>query len=140
MRYTKDLQIAVCNDIEKGISIDKCSVKYSIPVTVIQKWCNLDITEEQAKVIALRKYQVEVSTAEAKIFTDLSHILNPDISDETYDKACNKLSSKLYALVAEIVKKERILTPREEPKTDAELIIEITDKWNRNQFIKSLFY
>ena len=62
----------------------------------------------------------------------LDEYLNPDISDEQLFKLDNFLSKKLFNLVAEVVKEERQLYP---PKTEGEIIIEITNKWINNKFI-----
>lgn len=135
MRYTKELQSNVCKDINKGLSPQECSEKYGVPVSVIIKWNNLEMTAQRAAEIALRKYQAEVSETEAIITDGLSDVLDPDVSDEDYFDLCDRVSKLLYKLVADVVSKERKLNPSEE-KTDAEIIIEITNKWKDNKFVK----
>lgn len=135
MRYTKEMQSNVCQDINNGLSPQECSKKYGVPLSVIIKWNNLEMTAQRAAEIALRKYQAEVSETEAIITDGLSDVLDPDVSDEDYFALCDRVSKLLYKLVADVVSKERKLNPREE-KTDAEIIIEITNKWKDNKFIK----
>lgn len=136
MRYTKQLQADVCEDIQFGLTPQQCAEKYGIPVSVIIKWNGLEMTEQRAAEIALRKYQVEVSNTEADITDRLGEFLNPNMSDDDYFKACEIVTKNLYNLVAEVVKKERQMNPHEDPKPDAQIIIEITNKWKDNKFIK----
>ena len=136
MRYTKELQANVCEDIQYGLTPQQCAEKYGVPVSVVIKWNGLEMTEQRAAEIALRKYQVEVSNAEADITDSLGEYFDPDMSDDDYFRACEMVGKKLYKLVAEVVKKERQLNPHEDPKPDSEIIIEITNKWKNNQFIK----
>ncbi len=136
MRYTKDLQRNVCEDIQYGLTPQQCAEKYGIPLSVVIKWNGLEVTEQRAAEIALRKYQVEVSNTEADITDKLDQYLDPDMSDDDFFKVCDLVTKPLYKLVAEVVKKERELNPREEPKPDAQIIIEITNKWHNNKFIK----
>jgi hypothetical protein len=136
VRYTKELQDNVCKDIKYGLTPQECADKYNIPVSVVIKWNGLEVTEQRAAEIAVRKYQVEVSETEADITNKIDKFLDPDISDDDFDKVCNNISKPLYKLVASVVKKERQLNPHEEPKSDAEVIIEITKRWENNQFIK----
>ena len=136
MRYTKELQANVCEDIKYGLTPQACSEKYGIPVNVIIKWNNLEMSAQRAAEIALRKYQVEVSETEAVITDKLSEVLDTDVSDEEYFKLCDSVSKTLYKLVADVVIKERQLNHTEDKKTDAEIIIEIVNKWKENKFIK----
>ena len=136
MRYTKELQKAVCEDIQYGLTPQQCADKYNLPISIVIKWNGLEVTEQRAAEIALRKYQVEVSNTEADITDKLDYYLDPDMSDEDFFKVCDIITKPLYKLVAEVVKKERQLNPREEPKSDAQLIIEIANKWKDNKFIK----
>ena len=136
MRYTKELQKNVCNDIQFGLTPAQCAEKYGVPVSVVIKWNGLEMTEQRAAEIAIRKYQVEVSNAEADISSRLDEYLDPDISDEELFKIDNMISKKLFKLVADVVKKERELKPQEEKKSDAQIIIEITNRWKDNKFIK----
>ena len=136
MRYTKELQANVCADIKYGLTPQACSDKYGVPVNVIIRWNNLEITAQRAAEIALRKYQAEVSETEAVITDKLSEVLDTDVSDEEYFRLCDNVSKTLYKLVADVVAKERQLNPCEEKKTDAEIIIEIVNKWKENKFIK----
>ena len=136
MRYTKGLQEDVCKDIKSGLTPQECAKKYDIPVSVVIKWNGLEVTEQRAAEIALRKYQVEVSGTETDITNKIDEYLDPDISDDDFDKVCNNISTLLYKLVANVVKKERQLNPHEDPKSDAEVIIEITNRWKDNNFIK----
>lgn len=135
MRYTKEMQANVCKDINEGLSPEECSEKYGVPLSVIIKWNNLEMTAQRAAEIALRKYQVEVSETEAIITDGLSDVLSPEVSDEDYFELCDRVSKLLYKLVADVVCKERKFNPREE-KTDAEIIIEISNKWEDNKYIK----
>jgi len=136
MRYTKELQKNVCEDIQYGLTPQQCADKYGLPVSIVIKWNGLEVTEQRAAEIALRKYQVEVSNTEADITDKLDNYLDPDMSDDDFFKVCDIITKPLYKLVAEVVKKERQLNPREEPKSDAQIIIEITNKWKDNKFIK----
>ena len=136
MRYTKELQANVCEDIANGVTPQECSQKYNVPVSVIIKWNNLEIPAQRAAEIALRKYQVEVCDTEAIITDRLSEVLDADISDDEYFRLCDSVSKTLYKLVADVVTKERQLNPHEEKKPDAEIIIEIANKWKDNKFIK----
>lgn len=136
MRYTKELQSNVCSDIKYGLSPQECADKYGIPVSVILKWNDLNIPAQRAKEIALRKYQAEVSEAEADIADKLADYFDPDIDDEDYLKASDKISGTLFKLAERIVTKERNLNPHEDPPTNAEIIAEITSKWNGNKFLK----
>lgn len=136
MRYTKELQTKVCQDIKLGLSPQQCSDIYNVPISVIIKWNNLEISAQRAAEIALRKYQVEVSDTEAIITDRFSSVLSKDVSDDEYFRLCDSVSKTLYKLVADVVTKERQLNPREEPKSDAQIIIEITNKWKDNSFIK----
>lgn len=136
MRYTKELQSSVCEDIENGLSPNECSEKYGIPVSVIIKWNNLELPAQRAAEVALRKYQVEVSETEALITNTYNEIIDENVSDDKYFKVCDSVSKSLYKLVADVVTKERQLNPKEEKKSDAEIIVEITNKWKNNKFIK----
>lgn len=136
MRYTKELQANVCEDIQYGLTPQECADKYNIPLSVVVKWNGLEVSEQRAAEIALRKYQVEVSNAEADITDKLDRYIDPDISDDDFFKVCEIITKPLYKLVADVVKKERQLNPKEEPRPDSEIIIEITNKWNNNHFIK----
>ena len=136
MRYTKDLQRNVCEDIKFGLTPEQCAKKYGVPVSVVIKWNGLEITEQRAAEIAIRKYQVEVSNAEADISSRLDGYLNPDISDEDLFKIDGMISKKLFKLVADVVKKERELRPQEEKKSDAQIIIERTNKWKNNKYLR----
>lgn len=136
MRYTKELQKNVCEDIQYGLTPQQCADKYGLPVSIVIKWNGLEVTEQRAAEIALRKYQVEVSNTEADITDKLDYYLDPDMSDEDFFKVCDIITKPLYKLVAEVVKKERQLNPREESKSDAQIIIEIANKWKDNKFIK----
>lgn len=129
------MQANVCKDINEGLSPEECSEKYGVPLSVIIKWNNLEMTAQRAAEIALRKYQVEVSETEAIITDGLSDVLSPEVSDEDYFELCDRVSKLLYKLVADVVCKERKFNPREE-KTDAEIIIEISNKWEDNKYIK----
>lgn len=136
MRYTKELQANVCDDIQYGLTPQQCAEKYNIPVSVVIKWNGLEISEQRAAEIAIRKYQVEVSNTEADITDSLDKYLDPDMSDDEFFKICDLVTKPLYKLVASVVKKERQLNPHEDPKSDAEIIIEIANKWKDNKFIK----
>lgn len=136
MRYTKELQANVCEDIQYGLTPQQCAEKYNVPVSVVIKWNGLDITEQRAAEIAIRQYQQEVSNTEAEITDNLGESLDPNMSDEEYFKVCDMVTKSLYRLVADVVKKERRLNPHEDPKPDAQIIIEITNKWKDNKFIK----
>ena len=136
MRYTKELQKNVCEDIQYGLTPQQCADKYGLPVSIVIKWNGLEVTEQRAAEIALRKYQGEVSNTEADITDKLDYYLDPDMSDEDFFKVCDIITKPLYKLVAEVVKKERPLNPREEPKSDAQIINEIANKWKDNKFIK----
>ncbi len=107
-----------------------------MPVSVILKWGNLDVPVQRAKEIALRKYQVEVSNAEAVFSGKLSQYLSTDIDDDDFMRLENDISKTLYSLVTEVVKKERELNPHEDPPSDTEVIKMITEKWSKNQFLK----
>lgn len=136
MRYSKEMQANACADIKSGLSLSECAEKYSVPVSVIMKWNNLSIPEERAKEIALRKYQVEVSECEADLSSKLSAYFRPEMSDDSYIKVCSKISNLLFGLTAKIVKKERDLNPKDDEKTNGEILVEIANKWNNNKFIK----
>ncbi len=136
MRYTKELQANVCEDIKFGLTPQQCSEKYNVPVSVIIKWNNLEMPAQRAAEIALRKYQVEVCDTEAKITDRISEVMDENVSDDDYFRLCDSISKTLYKLVADVVTKERQLNPHDEPKSDAEIIIEITNKWKDNKFLK----
>lgn len=136
MRYTKELQQCVCDDIKLGFTPQECAEKYDLPVNVIIKWNGLEITEQQAAEIALRKYQSEVSSAETDITDKIDKYLDRNMDDDDFFKVCDIVSKNLYKLVANVVKKERQLNPREEPMSDAQIIISITNKWKGNKFLE----
>lgn len=136
MRYTKDLQANVCNDIQNGMTPQQCAEKWNVPVSVIIKWNNLEVPVQRAAEIALRKYQAEVSETEALITEELGDYFSTEVSDDDYFKLCNKVSKKLYKLVADVVTKERQLNPHTDRPSDGQIIIEITNKWKDNKFIK----
>lgn len=136
MRYTKELQSNVCEAIKEGLSPQDCAEKFEIPVSVVIKWNNLEMSAQRAAEVALRKYQVEVCDTEAIITNSLNEIIDADCSDEQYFKVCDSISKSLYKLVADVVTKERQLNPKKEKKSDAEIIVEITNKWKDNKFIK----
>ena len=95
MRYTKELQANVCEDIQYGLTPQQCAEKYNVPVAVVIKWNGLEMTEQRAAEIALRKYQVEVSNTEADITNRLDEYLNPDMPDDDYFKVCELVSKPL---------------------------------------------
>ena len=136
MRYTKELQENVCADIASGASPQECAEKYNIPVSVVLKWNNLDVPVQRAKEIALRKYQAEVSETEAQLMGKLSGHFSADISDDQFIKVQSDVSKALFSLAGNIVKKERELNPHEDPPSDAEIIMRITEKWQNNPFLK----
>ncbi len=138
MRYTKDLQAQVCKEIKLGSTAKDCAEKYGLPVSVILKWTNLSISEQRAKEIALRKYQVQVSEAEADLTNKLADAFDPDMSDDEYFNACDTVSKTLYSLVSEVVRQERDLNQKSdvEDDSDAQIIVEITNKWKDNKFIR----
>jgi len=143
MRYTKELQSNVCDDIKYGLTPQQCADKYNLPVSVIIKWNNLDFTEERAKEVALRKYQVEVTDMEIDLSNKLDQYLDKNITDDEYFDLSDRISKSLYNLVAQVVKKERNLNPgKEEEEQIAINLIEIkqikkiSDVWINNQFIK----
>lgn len=138
MRYTKELQTNVCNDIKEGVSVNECASKYDIPVSVILKWNNLDIPVERAKEIAIRKYQVEVGETEADLTEKLANYFDKNISDDDYLSACDKVSKSLFALASKIIKKERDLSqvPDNGKQSDAQIVVEITNRWKDNKFIR----
>lgn len=138
MRYTKELQAKVCKEIKRGSTPQACATKYNLPVAVILKWNNLSIPEQRAKEIAIRKYQVEVSTAEADLMNKIGNVLDPEVTDDDYLDACTKASKVFYSLVSEVVKKERDLNQKtDDTKDDAQIIMEITDRWKDNKFLKA---
>lgn len=136
MRYTKALQKKVYEEIKKGVSPDKCSRDYGVPVAIIVKWAGLDLTEQRAREIAVRKYQPEVSETEAEITGTFSVHLCEDISDADYLGVCRKVSKSLYALVADVIRHERQMDIPEEQEPDGEKIMKITEKWRENPFIQ----
>ena len=138
MRYTKELQANVCEDIKAGLSVNECASKYDVPVSVVLKWNNLDIPVERAKEIAIRKYQVEVGETEADLTEKLAKYFDENISDDDYIAACDKVSKSLFSLVSKIIKKERDLNqvPDNGKQSDAQIIVEITNRWKDNKFIK----
>lgn len=140
MRYTKELQANVCEDIKAGLSVNECASKYDVPVSVVLKWNNLDIPVERAKEIAIRKYQVEVGETEADLTEKLAKYFDEDISDDDYIAACDKVSKSLFSLASKIIKKERDLNqvPDNGKQSDAQIIVEITNRWKDNKFIKML--
>ncbi len=143
MRYTKELQSNVCEDIKYGLTPQQCADKYNLPVSVIIKWNNLDFTEERAKEVALRKYQVEVTDMEIDLSNKLDQYLDKDISDDDYFDLSDRISKSLYNLVAQVLKKERNLNPSKEDEEQIAInlieikqIKKISDIWINNQFIK----
>ena len=137
MRYTKELQTKVCEDIKSGLTPQQCAQKYNVPIGLIVKWNSLDIPIQRAAEIAIRKYQNEVSDIETALTDDLAEYFNTDISDDDYFDACEKVSKKLYKLVAEVVIKERQLNPHtDEDIPDVQKINEIKNKWLNNEVIK----
>ena len=136
MRYTKEVQSNVCKDIQFGLTPQQCSDKYGVPVSVIIRWNNLEMPAQRAAEIALRKYQSEVSGAEARIMDAFSECLDPDVSDEMLFRAEESLSRMLFRLVADVVSKERRLNPQRDKPSDAQVIIEITNRWKDNRFLR----
>lgn len=136
MRYTKEIQDNVKSDIKKGLSASECSKKYELPVSVILKWNKINTSDQRAKEIALRKYQEIVSLAETKVTEKISENLKESISDDDYLDMCDKISRLLYTMASEIIKKERDLNQKTDIY-DGEVIMEITERWGENNFIKS---
>lgn len=136
MRYTKEIQDNVKSDIKKGLSASECSKKYELPVSVILKWNKINTSDQRAKEIALRKYQEIVSLAETKVTEKISKNLKESISDDDYLDMCDKISGLLYKMASEIIKKERDLNQKTDIY-DGEIIMEITERWGENNFIKS---
>ncbi len=135
MRYTKELQAAVCKEIQNGSSPQECAEKYSIPVSVIVSWGNLEVTDVRAKEIALRKYIAEITETEADVTDLVTAYLKDTISDDEFLNLCDSVSKKLTTLVSEIVKSERNLNFKTEDMSDAEKILLISEKWIQNKFI-----
>lgn len=137
MRYTKELQESVCEDIRYGLSPQECSEKWNVPISVILKWNNLSIPVERAKEIAIRKYQVEVSEAEADLMEKLSSCIDPNISDDEYLRISDKVSKSFYALSSKIIRKERDLNQNLDngKNCDAKIILDISKKWYGNAFL-----
>ena len=136
MRYTKELQEKVCADIKSGLTPSDCAAKYNIPLSIVIKWNSLDIDENKARTIAVRKYQVEVSNCEGRIARSIQPCLANNLSDSVYLKSLEQISSNLYTLVADVVKKERDMNPHEDPPSNGEIIASIVRKWTSNRFIK----
>lgn len=136
MRYTKEVQDNVKSDIKSGLSASECSKKYNLPISVILKWNNINTSDQRAKEIALRKYQEIVSQSETKITDEVSENLKESISDDDYLDMCDRISGLLYKMASEIIKKERDLNQKDDIY-DGEIIMEITERWNKNSFIKS---
>lgn len=135
MRYTKELQENVRKDIKRGIAPKDCAKKYDIPLSVVLKWNNINTNEQRAKEIAIRKYQDEVSNTEAKIENRISKNLRMTISDKEFLEMGEDISNYLYGMTAEVVKKERDLNQKS-MIFDGEILLDITEKWNDNNFIK----
>ena len=136
MRYTKELQKSVCSELDKGATASDCSKKYGIPQDVVVRWGSLDMTEQKAREIALRKYIDEITLAGDKITSDVSEIADEDVSDRKWDDVCTGVQKTLLNLTAEVVKKERNLNPEiTAEKTDSQIIDEIVEKWKDNPFL-----
>lgn len=136
MRYTKELQANVQKDIGYGLTPQQCSEKWNVPVSVVIKWNNLEISAQRAAEIALRKYQAEVSETEAKITDAFADCISADLSDEDLFRAEDKVSKQLFKMIANVVTEERRLNPHEDRPSDTEIVIEITNRWKDNKFIK----
>jgi len=137
LRYSKELQANVCKDVSNGVSPADCAKKYGIPIGLVVRWNGLEVSEQRASEIALRKYQVEVSETEAVITDKISNYLSKNISDDEYFRICDSVSKMLYKLVASVIQKERQLNPSKDKKTDVEIIADLTMKWRNNKFIKA---
>lgn len=136
MRYTKDLQINVCSDLQNGLSVTECSKRYNIPTEVVQKWGSLDFSEERAKEIALRKYINEVEDTDNEITGKINLVVNPEISDNDWDGVCLNVQKSLLSLVSKVVRKERNLNPESfDAISDEQIIQNIVDKWKDNPII-----
>lgn len=142
MRYTKDVQQKICFKIEQGYSVEECARLYNVPASVILKWTRQDISEQEIKVSALRKYQPEVSEIEARLMGKISAYMTDDLSDDDFVGISNGVSKELYNLATNIIKKERtsisapvavikVETPKEEEK-----ILDIVRNWTSNPFMK----
>lgn len=136
MRYTKELQKKVCGEIDGGMPPRECAERNNIPVELVVKWTNLDVTEQRAGEIAIRKYQPEVTETEAEITGSMSEHIDMNISDSAYLGLCKRISKSLYGLVSKVVRKERHMLPAAKKQSDGAKIFDITEKWRANPFIR----
>lgn len=135
MRYTKELQKKVCDEIEQGFSPEECARKHGLSADVVIKWTKVNLTMQRATEVAVRKYQTEVSAAECEITNEVSPLLDSNIKDRDYLRMCEKITKSLYGLVSNVVIKERDINIRQESSREAMAILRIADKWRQNPFI-----
>lgn len=135
MRYTKELQAAVCKELKNGTTPQECAEKYNLPIAVIVSWGELEVSSVRAKEIALRKYIAEITETEADVTDMITEYLKESISDDEFLDLCDNVSKKLTVLVSEIVKSERNLNFKTDDMSDAEKILLISEKWLQNRFI-----
>ena len=137
MRYTKEIQKEICVKISEGYSVEECSRKYNIPVSVILKWTNTDVSDQDLKTTAVRKYQSEVSEIEARVMGKISEYMVDNLSDDEFVKLSNGVSKELYNLVAGIIRKERYVHSSTPAADENQIIQEIVKKWISNPFLKN---
>lgn len=135
MRYTKELQEKVCDEINQGVSPEECARKHGLSADVVIKWTKVNLTAQRAAEVAVRKYQTEVTAAECEITNEVSPLLDTEIDDKDYLKMCEKITKSLYGLVSNVVIKERDINISQKSSRETAAILKIADKWRQNPFI-----
>lgn len=129
MRYTKNLQMAVVEDIKDGMEIGACAAKYKLPEEVVIKWANLDYSFERAKDVTMHRYSPVISETEADITNLTAEAADcADMDDSEWDKYCKGVFSKVFNCVAKVVQAERKVFTSNAGEKDALLHLKVYEK------------
>ena len=108
MRYTKELQMAVVEDIQGGMNAAAAAAKYNIPEDVALRWANLDYSFERAKEAAMHCYSPLIGETEADITNDVAECVNcSSMDDDAWDKFCQRVFKRVFNCAAKVVQSER---------------------------------
>ena len=104
MRYSLDLQQKIISDSD-FLTPEELSKKYSIPVSLIDQWLKLKISEEKFKYSVRQKFYNIIPPTEAAIEVIFSKFVSPCITDKEWDICSQKVSKVLIDFAYKVYEK-----------------------------------